>query len=69
MLTSGQHLNLMPAWAPDGRLFFVSDREGVNNIWSLGTEKAVAAATGRRMGQPPQTTNMATVPTEANGHE
>lgn len=47
MLTSGQHLNLMPAWAPNGRLYFVSDRTGANNIWSLGTEKAIAAATGR----------------------
>lgn len=52
MLTSGKHLNLMPAWAPEGRLYFVSDRSGVNNIWSLGTEKAIAAATGNRPGNP-----------------
>lgn len=43
-LTSGRHLNLMPAWSSDGRVYFVSDRSGTSNIWSLGTEKAMLAA-------------------------
>jgi TolB protein len=48
-LTSGRHLNLMPSWSIDGRIFFVSDRTGTNNIWSLGTEKAMLAAKGGTM--------------------
>jgi hypothetical protein len=27
-----------PAWARDGRVFFVSARSGTENIWSLTTE-------------------------------
>lgn len=46
-LTSDQHLNLMPIWATDGRIYFVSDRSGTNNVWSLGTEKAMYAAKGQ----------------------
>jgi TolB protein len=45
-LTAGTYENLMPTFSPDGRLYFVSNREGVSNIWSIGTEKAIAAATG-----------------------
>ncbi|MBX3357245.1 MAG: PD40 domain-containing protein [Phycisphaeraceae bacterium] len=45
-LTAGRFVNLMPTWSPDGRIYFVSDRGGVDNIWSIGTEKAVFAATG-----------------------
>lgn len=48
-LTSDQHLNLMPIWATDGRIYFVSDRSGTNNVWSLGTEKAMYAAKGQPM--------------------
>lgn len=45
-LTSGRFMNLMPTWAKDGRIYFVSDRGGVPNIWSIGTDKAIQAATG-----------------------
>lgn len=45
-LTAGRFANLMPAWGADGRIYFVSDRAGVENIWSIGTEKAILAATG-----------------------
>ncbi|QYU69197.1 DPP IV N-terminal domain-containing protein [Leptolyngbya sp. 15MV] len=34
-LTSGLALNLMPRFGPDNRLFFVSDRGGVDNVWAM----------------------------------
>ncbi len=45
-LTAGKYENLMPTWSPDGRIYFVSNREGPSNIWSIGTDRAIAAATG-----------------------
>lgn len=48
-LTSGRFVNLMPSWGGDGRVYFVSNRGGPENIWSLGTEKAVMAARGTGM--------------------
>lgn len=46
-LTSGRSVNLLPTWGPEDRLFFVSDRGGMDNIWSLSTTSAIVAATGR----------------------
>ncbi len=46
-LTSGNFVNLAPTWGPDNRLYFVSDRGGNENIWSIGIDKALAAATGQ----------------------
>lgn len=46
-LTSASTMNLMPFWGSDSRIYFVSDRSGVPNIWSIGTEQAIVAATGR----------------------
>ena len=43
-LTSGRAVNLMPAWGPGNRLFFVSDRGGNDNIWTMDTTKVVALA-------------------------
>lgn len=54
-LTGGQFMNLMPVWGQGGRIFFVSDRTGVSNIWSVGTDKAILAATGH-------------APTHSNNH-
>jgi TolB protein len=45
-LTTGRSVNLMPSWGADSRIYFVSDRGGIENIWSIGTEKALLAATG-----------------------
>lgn len=45
-LTSGRFANLMPCWGRDGRVYFVSDRSGSEAIWSVGTERALAAIRG-----------------------
>ena len=43
-LTSGQGVNLMPSWGPGNRLFFVSDRGGTDNIWTMDTSKVISLA-------------------------
>jgi TolB protein len=37
-LTDGSGTNLTPCWAGDNRVFFVSDRGGHENVWSVRTE-------------------------------
>jgi len=44
-LSAGSAVNLMPTWGPNNRLFFVSDRGGVDNIWSMDTNQIVQLAT------------------------
>jgi len=34
-LTQGDASNFSPNWSPDGRIFFCSDRKGIENIWSI----------------------------------
>ena len=34
-LTQGRYSNLQPSWGSDGRVYFVSDRSGVENVWSV----------------------------------
>jgi TolB protein len=34
-LTDGNGVNLSPCWATDGRVYFVSNRGGTENIWSV----------------------------------
>jgi TolB protein len=43
-LTSDNAVNLMPAWGARNRLFFVSDRSGVDNIWCMDTTPMVQLA-------------------------
>lgn len=43
-LTSGQYANLQPTWGPDGRIYFVSDRNGVENIWAIAPARAILTA-------------------------
>ncbi len=43
-LTGGKFSNLMPTWGSDGRIYFVSDRNGSDQVWSIGASKALAAA-------------------------
>lgn len=46
-LTSGGAVNLMPTWGAGDRLFFISDRGGVENIWHMNAGDALVAASGR----------------------
>ncbi len=43
-LTGGRFANALPTWGPDNRIYFVSNRGGAENVWSIGAEKALAAA-------------------------
>ena len=43
-LTGGHFVNLMPSWGPQNKLYFVSDRGGIDNIWSMDTAKVLALA-------------------------
>lgn len=45
-LTSGDAIDLMPSWGPDNRIYFISDRSGSDNIWSMDLSPAILAATG-----------------------
>lgn len=45
-LTQGRAVNLMPTWGPNNRIYFVSDRSGVDNIWQMDANPAIYAATG-----------------------
>jgi TolB protein len=42
-VSSGRDNALAPAWAATDRLFFVSSRAGREQVWSVGTQRAVAA--------------------------
>ena len=58
-LTNGQHSNLSPTWGGDGRIYFVSDRTGADNIWSLTPKHAIQSAS---IGQPIGNSGLADVP-------
>lgn len=45
-LTDDNAVNLMPAWGPNNQIFYISDRGGVDNIWSMSANSAILAATG-----------------------
>ena len=40
-LTKGQFANFQPVWGIDGMVYFVSDRSGVDNLWSVSTGRAI----------------------------
>ena len=40
-LVTGPFANTQPVWSPDGTVFFVSDRSGVENIWSVPASSSV----------------------------
>jgi TolB protein len=35
-IAGGDHANFQPIWSPDNSIYFVSNRTGVDNIWSVG---------------------------------
>ena len=43
-LTRDQFRNMQPVWAANGRIYFVSNRSGVENIWALAVEPAKPSA-------------------------
>lgn len=55
-LTSAEALNLMPAWGQNNTLVFVSDRAGVDNLWSMNLGGAVKLASGPASGSKPKNT-------------
>lgn len=44
-LTQGDASSFSPCWAPDGRVFFCSDRKGIDNVWSVKPLQVDFAAT------------------------
>lgn len=43
-LTTGSSTDLLPTWAADGNIYFVSTRTGRDNIWSIDAGEAMMAA-------------------------
>jgi len=43
-LTEGPFVSVIPRWSPDGRIYFVSNRSGTDNVWSLSPELAIHTA-------------------------
>lgn len=46
-LTQGNTVDLMPAWSTSGMVYFVSNRTGSENLWSVNIAQAMMTATGR----------------------
>ncbi|MBL0921109.1 MAG: PD40 domain-containing protein [Phycisphaerales bacterium] len=55
-LTGGEFSDLMPEWGPDGRVYFVSNRVGTGNIWSLTPQRSIVTAS---FGKNPSNTGLA----------
>jgi hypothetical protein len=49
-MTSGRNVNLMPTWGPENKLFFVSDRGGADNIWSMDGTAVIELAKANSRG-------------------
>lgn len=49
-LTADDAVNLMPVWGAQNEIFFISDRSGTDNIWSVAGGQAVLAAGEPRIG-------------------
>ena len=43
-LTNDQYANLQPVWADDGTIYFVSNRTGYENVWSVRPTRNVQVA-------------------------
>jgi len=42
-LTRDQFRNMQPVWGADGRVYFVSNRSGVENVWALSVDRTHSA--------------------------
>jgi TolB protein len=38
-LTNDQYRNMQPVWAADGRIYFVSNRSGIENVWAMTADR------------------------------
>jgi TolB protein len=66
-LTNGASVDLMPTWGSNGKVFFVSDRSGIENLWGLEIAPAILAATGRTTTNPALTNQaITTAPSESD---
>ncbi len=43
-LTNGRFRNMQPTWSADGRIYFVSNRAGIENVWSIASDGGQKAA-------------------------
>jgi dipeptidyl aminopeptidase/acylaminoacyl peptidase len=50
-VTDGNGVNLLPFWAADNRIYFISDRGGMECVWSVRSDSARAVDLARRGGQ------------------
>jgi Tol biopolymer transport system component len=46
-LTDGRYANYQPMWSTDDRVYFVSNRSGVDNIWSVPAARALDSISPR----------------------
>lgn len=51
-LTDGHGTNATPYWAPDGRVYFISDRGGTECVWSVQAEGVSTFASKKPQPQP-----------------
>jgi Tol biopolymer transport system component len=54
-LTDGNAVNLSPSWAVDNRIYFISDRGGHDNIWSMRVDGASHTGTATATAPPAPT--------------
>ncbi|MEM7628641.1 MAG: DPP IV N-terminal domain-containing protein [Planctomycetota bacterium] len=47
-LVSGSTIDLMPSWGADNRVYFVSNRSGVENLWAMDMNRALQSASAQR---------------------
>jgi TolB protein len=59
-LTDGNGVNLSPCWAADGRVYFVSNRGGTENIWSVRPDASHAFTAAKPAETPSPTANPST---------
>ncbi|MCS7032798.1 MAG: DPP IV N-terminal domain-containing protein [Phycisphaerae bacterium] len=52
-ITDGNGVNATPSWSKDGRLFFVSDRGGVEAVWAAQVVGGPLMTAGQRHGEDP----------------
>ena len=50
-VTDGNGVNLLPFWAADNRIYFISDRGGMECVWSVRSDSAKAFDVARGRGQ------------------